>query len=84
MLRRVAVVTAGLLVLAGMSPARASVTYDLNFTPISTNDPNFTASGSFTYDPAGGFSRFTVDWDGTTFRVSATPRTYRTHVSRTD
>ncbi len=51
----------------------AATTYDINFT-LTSGTPAPTA-GSFTYDPAVGFSNFTVDWNGLTFDLTAAANT---------
>lgn len=60
-----------LIALACSLPVWSSATtYDINFT-LGTGTPAPTA-GSFTYDPAVGFSNFVVDWSGHSFDLTST------------
>ncbi len=51
----------------------AATTYDINFSLL--DEAPAPTAGSFTYDPAVGFSNFTVDWNGLTFDLTGAANT---------
>ncbi len=65
-----AILLTALLIISATSSARAGL-YEIIFsTPAFSNDPNFSASGSFDYLPGTGFSNFNVIWDGSSYNFT--------------